>query len=279
MTISDQDRELLRQAEEEHKLRMAQHQEQLEAAPLGSTMRKLLEKNPPLTPEQIVEQQKRRREKEQREQAAHVAHERKRREKDWQHLQRRLGPRYGECSLDNFELSRDQKVAEAQRRVMEQITDYRDNLRERVAEGVGIVLFGPAGGGKDHLLVALMKPAVFAGFSVRWENGMDLFGDMRDQIDREDMTERQFIESFTKPDVLCISDPIPPWGSLREFQSAFLFRVLDRRYRDKKPTWVTANFANRQEAIDRVGGQLIDRLRDGALTLHCNWESYRRPKP
>ena len=41
--------------------------------------------------------------------------------------------------------------------------------------------------------------------------------------------------------------------------------------------WVTVNVNSRAELDSRMGVQLADRLVDGALTLFCNWPSYRKP--
>ena len=159
---------------------------------------------------------------------------------------------------------------------MQRLTDYGTNIIQNVTAGRGVVLFGPPGTGKDHLMAGLMVAAIReGGFAVNWQNGMDLFGRVRDAMDT-DTRERDIIRDFTAPDVLVISDPVPPWGDLTQFQAAFLFRVIDARYRQKVPTWVTANFTNGDEAGGRLGTQVLDRLKDGALSIYCNWESYRK---
>ena len=147
-----------------------------------------------------------------------------------------------------------------------------------VTAGGGIVLFGPCGTGKDHLLVAAARE-VIAKHSARveWRNGMDLFGDFRDLIANHG-TEREFLTSLVHPDVLVISDPLPPAGSLTEFQSSLLLRILDRRYRQLKPTWISVNVANGQEADARMGAACWDRIKEGALAAYCSWPSWRRPR-
>jgi hypothetical protein len=57
-----------------------------------------------------------------------------------------------------------------------------------------------------------------------------------------------------------------------------LFRAIDARYRDYRPTWVTINVGGGDEAEDRMGMQLVDRLRDRAVSIHCNWPSHRKPR-
>ena len=191
-----------------------------------------------------------------------------------QELKRELGPRYADCTLAGFIFSGEGADRQKQERTLAQLTAYRDTLKERVTEGSGVFLFGPAGCGKDHLLSALMLDAVRAGYAVKWFNGMDVYGAFRDGMDSE-TPEKRMIADMAKPDILALSDPIPPKGDVTDFQRSQLFRVIDRRYRDCKPTWITANVSSREEADQRFGVQLVDRLTDGALCLPCNWPSYR----
>lgn len=175
--------------------------------------------------------------------------------------------------MKNFRLSADKAVASRQRAVVDAVRAYGQSVEENIRQGRGIVLAGPPGTGKDHLLVGLMYAAVGAGLTVEWRNGMDLFGAVRDGIGNG-TDERDMLDSLVRPDVLVLSDPVPPWGPLTQFQAAFLFRVIDRRYRDLKPVWVTTNTSG--DATDgKLGAALVDRLRDGAVSLVCDWPSYR----
>ena len=91
---------------------------------------------------------------------------------------------------------------------------------------------------------------------------------------------RQFatglLKAWTAPSILSMSDPLPPFGNLTQFQMTTLFQILDFRYRHCKGTWVTLNVAKGAEADERMGKQLADRLRHGAMVLHFDWPSYRK---
>lgn len=181
------------------------------------------------------------------------------------------GERYLDCTLANFEVEHEQ-----QKIAVHRLNNYAENMVDCVRDGESIVIFGPAGTGKDHLLAAMMRAAILRyGLGVRWENGMDLFGDIRDRMDT-DRPEADLVRSLCHPDILALSDPLPPFGPLTPFQANMLFRVIDGRYSKGKPTWVTLNCASGEEAESRMGVQMVDRLRHGALTIFANWPSYRK---
>lgn len=183
-----------------------------------------------------------------------------------------VGQRYRDCTLENFQIT-----SPAQRKVVDAIWDYGDHVSERVAAGTNVVLFGPSGSGKDHMLCGLARTAIAAGVSVAWRNGRDLFGHFRDAMDDQKESEGDILEALWKPDVLAISDPLPPSGPLSPYQQDTLYRVVDLRYRACRPLWMTLNVKDGQEADDRIGVPIVDRLRDGALALSCNWASHRKP--
>ncbi len=188
-----------------------------------------------------------------------------------------MGRRYAECTLAGFEIAKDKATSQKQRFAIDRLTRFCGDIDGEIEAGRNVVLFGPVGTGKDHLLAALMRVACKSGASVEWVNGMDLFGDLRDRIDSANAeSEARALSRWTSPDVLAISDPLPPWGPLTPYQSQMLFRLVDRRYRDRKPIWITANFADGKEASERIGVQVLDRIKDGAVELYCAWPSYRK---
>ena len=184
----------------------------------------------------------------------------------------RAGERYKGCRLDSFEISH-----KAQEEVLEYLCKYADGLRANIKGGTNILLHGPPGTGKDHLLVAMVHEALALGIGVEWVDGADLYGAMRDRMG-SDEAEQEFLRRYTSPDVLAISDPLPPMGAVTDFQRILLFRIIDRRYRDMRPTWMTLNVADREEAEKRLSPNICDRLGEGALRLTCNWPSYRDRK-
>ena len=189
----------------------------------------------------------------------------------WRTLVGKIGVRYSACKVSNFETDNERMQA-----AKNAVFEYGLNLEQHVFDGDGLFLFGPPGTGKDHLMAGLMRLAVLGkGMSLDWFNGLDIYAMFRDSF-QDDTREREIMRQFTRPDVLAISDPLPPWGQLTQYQASVLARIMDYRNRNVKSTWVTANFATADEGRDRLGASAFDRLRDGALTVFCNWKSHRK---
>jgi DNA replication protein DnaC len=236
------------------------------AAPIGTILSGMANRlAPKLTPEQDAEieasQQKRAAEELQR-----TLNQRLRAVYD------KVGKRYhpSKASLDSYEVYHDRQRATL------------DRLRAFPADSDrGLVLYGTVGTGKDHLLVAMLYAAVRAGKRADWINGQDIFGRFRDAMDSGE-SEGGLIREFVKPDVLGISDPIPPVVDPKKpaaWRTELLYRVLDARYRQCKPTWVTINAKSPEDADGQLSAPVFDRLRDDAELVPCFWPSYReRPR-
>jgi DNA replication protein DnaC len=152
-------------------------------------------------------------------------------------------------------------------------------MRENIKAGRSITLFGPWGTGKDFLVSALMRMAVLdVGLSGKWVNGQDFYGRVRDSMDDGGERESKIVKDLVSPDILAISDPVPPKGDVSGFQQSILYRAIDGRYRNCKATWVTMNVASHKEAVERMGGAAVDRLTQDGLAAYCNWPSFRQRK-
>lgn len=183
-----------------------------------------------------------------------------------------IGRRYEKARFETF-----RAVDQDQRFAVAKLKAFGETLAEHVTEGHGVVLFGPSGTGKDHLLIALAVVALKKGFKVGWKNGATFFGDLRATMDRNSAgSEDGILLPLEHKSILVLSDPVPPSGTLTEYQATMLLRLVDSRYRQMRPTWVTMNVQNRGDAEKKLGSAIVDRLRDNSLCLFCNWPSYRK---
>lgn len=220
------------------------------------------------TPEEVADEQ-------QRLVKAHAEKKSRERGAIIYHFEQQVGPRYSECRIRNFEIRSD-----AMQKVVDDLKAFAIRMNAEVQAGNGVVMFGPSGTGKDHLLIALgFVAAKRHGYRVTWKNGLELYSDIRDSFgDQARRTERQVIMEFARPKILILSDPLPPLGKLTDFQAGMMLRLLDERYRERRPTWVSMNVKNADEASARMGSAIVDRLKHDALTCFCNWPSYRASK-
>jgi DNA replication protein DnaC len=167
-------------------------------------------------------------------------------------LATKLGRRYapGRATLDSFVCDH-----AGQKAAVEAVRRFAAGIEPAVKDGRGLVLYGTVGTGKDHLLAALLYAAAGSGFSCSWVAGLELYGRVRDTFDNG-RAEETAIGPHVLPDVLGISDPILPTnepGRPQAWRTETLYRILDRRYREVKPTWVTINAEDADDAKAKLG--------------------------
>ncbi len=190
------------------------------------------------------------------------------------YLDRKVGERYRNCTIDGFELVHP-SVEHAKALCRNYVTSFRSHF----ADGRGLVFIGPKGTGKDHLMIAVMR-AIIRGYDiqqpgrVRYEDGMKFYRRCRDTF-KCDVPEETIIEPLYFPHLLGLSDPIPPSGELSEYEQKVLFALVDQRYRHCRPTAATINVRERDELDRRMGSQIADRLCDRAIVVKCFWKSHR----
>ncbi len=196
--------------------------------------------------------------------------------RSWDRLRVRRGRRYEGCRFSNYN-----QTNELQMRLVADLRSYAINGERGFVDGRNVILFGPKGTGKDHLLMALAYEFInWCGRRVTWFNGLDLMDDF--QLIALDKAPKHCGHKDDRPDkcdVLWISDPLPPSGALSDFQQRALIQLIERRYNDLRPTWLSINVASAAEAESRMGAQVVDRLRHEALRHFCNWPSYRSARP
>jgi DNA replication protein DnaC len=188
-----------------------------------------------------------------------------------------LGARYSpqRATLERFEIGFPEQAA-----VKKRLEEILKDLPAMVERGAGIVFFGEVGTGKDHLQAILLYAAARAGISCRRINAQDWYGKMRDRMDAG-LNEEEVLSGLCQPQVLAISDPVPPASQLQPFRLELLYRVINRRYEAMRPTWMAMNALSTEQAEQHLGSPVWDRLQDSAELIPCLWPSYRerRLKP
>lgn len=198
-----------------------------------------------------------------------------------QRFARLVGKAYSGCRLDNFQIAPDwpMEAREQAGKVLGCLKAVSGSIRDAVAHCRGLVLYGDPGVGKDHLIVGVMWSAMQADMRCKYTNGgkfaalaMDQFGDAR-------QPERIWLEEWTKPDILTISDPDGNRQSgLTDHVRDTLQKVVDARCGLGKPTWITINGHDPGTFAARLSERTWDRLLHKAWLLHCSWPGSRRPR-
>lgn len=158
-----------------------------------------------------------------------------------------IAKRYQTCRLENY-LPR----TEVQRIALQKCRAYVEGRRSDA--GCGLVLSGTTGGGKTHLLTAILHAERSRKKSVRYTTMEAFFVEMNSTYrDGAAMTEKEFLDSMIRPDVLVVDDvfEINDGNQYRK-----LWHMIDRRYSAMRATLTATNLT-----ADEMRGVLDDRTR------------------
>lgn len=209
--------------------------------------------------------------------AAQVEKEQQRAESErlgrWLGLVRTHGKKYEHCHFANYH-----QYDDSQRAVVKELESYAENVAERIAAGQNLILWGPSETGKDHLLMALARHTIKAGYHVHWECGLEIYAQMREAI-ADSLSDSMVIRALKDIQVLWISDPTSVDESeLKTFRGDSLYRLIDYRRNHMLPTWISMNAETMEDAEDMIGPQTMNRLTLDGLTLHCNWPRFKEQR-
>ena len=153
--------------------------------------------------------------------------------------------------------------------------EYAEGMGSHVKTGASLILSGKPGTGKSHLAAAVMHAAMDGGRrTVQYVTCMDLVRAVRATWRRDsERTEDDVLRLFGEEvDLLVVDEVGVQYGT--EGEQTILFDVLDRRYREMRPTILISNTGKAQfQAF--VGDRVFDRLREVAQWVTFGWDSHR----
>ena len=182
----------------------------------------------------------------------------------WNRYIMQRGRRYSSCSFQNYVAEN-----EDQRRAMDRLIEVANGEQLR-----NVILLGKAGTGKDHLLSAAVRLAISnKPYDTAWTSGPRLFSDLRTAMSTRD-TERDVLGPLMRARLLVVSDLA--MTTLTDYQREVIYKIVDDRYNNMLPTWVSSNIPDREAFELATSTQIVDRLADGAVYIPCNWKSFRK---
>ena len=186
----------------------------------------------------------------------------------------RIPRRYDKCSFANFNCepgtSQEQALLQAHKLA-----------REYPAVDRGLVFMGPAGVGKTHLAVSIIRDLTETGFaSVFCEFG-SLLKQIQDSYNPvSKSSELKVLAPVFQADVLVLDElgATVPTDWVRDT----MYQIINRRYNDNKLTIFTTNYlderrSEREQVLeDRIGTRLRSRLYEMCKTVVMDGDDYRK---
>lgn len=169
----------------------------------------------------------------------------------------RIPERYKDKTLESFEGNED-KVEMA---------------KKSIESGESVFLHGSTGSGKTHLAVALLKKWLHAEtiknvvdreyyMSIRFPiflPSVDLFFELKSSFDKSGDSESDIINKYVSTPLLVIDDIGAE--KVSDWSRQVFYLLIDRRYREMKPTILTSNLSLQQiaEVIDeRISSRICE---------------------
>ena len=156
----------------------------------------------------------------------------------------RIPLRYLNCSLDNFKSEQNSNQNFAFRYASRLVMDYP-------AVDRGLLFMGPAGVGKTHLAVAILKGLIGKGFACLFTESGSLLKQIQDSYNPiSKSSEMRVLAPVYQADVLVLDElgATVPTDWVRDT----MYQIINKRYNDKKLTIFTTNYLDEPRS-DRIG--------------------------
>ena len=186
----------------------------------------------------------------------------------------RIPRRYAGCTFDNFKAqpgtSQDHALLLAQSLVGEYPAVER-----------GLLFMGPAGVGKTHLAVAIIKGLVEKGFAGIFSEFGALLKQIQDSYNPiSNSSELKVLAPVYQTDVLVLDElgATVPTDWVRDT----MYQIINKRYNDNKLTIFTTNYFDDAQSEkdkvleDRISTRLRSRLYEMCTKIVIDGEDYRR---
>ena len=149
-----------------------------------------------------------------------------------------------------------------------------ESAKVLIGNGAMVVLLGTRGSGKTQLGCMLLRyAAIKMDKSVLYTKAMNVFMEIKGSYSDKDMSEKQVVSNFCKPQVLLI-DALEE-KSESAWENRILSHIIDMRYDAKKDTILISN-DSKSKFAESSGASIVDRVFETGNVFECNWDSFRR---
>ena len=181
----------------------------------------------------------------------------------------RIPPRYAKCSFANFISDPGSSIDHALHRAHTLANEYP-------AVDRGLLFMGPAGVGKTHLAVSIIRSLNEKGFAgVFYEFG-SLLKQIQDSYNPvSKSSELKVLAPVYQADVLVLDElgATVPTDWVRDT----MYQIINKRYNDNKLTIFTTNFSDKDNVLEeRITYRLRSRLYEMCTNVVIEGEDYRR---
>jgi DNA replication protein DnaC len=171
-------------------------------------------------------------------------------------------------TLENFTAELD-----GQKRALLKAKQYVKAFPQHRDTGYSMLFLGDIGCGKTHLAVAIAQAVMAMGYSALYETASDAVTRLRDCMRRDSpIGTGALLDMYGAIDLLVLDEFGVQSGT--DDVVMHLTNIIDRRYRNSKPTLFLSNLDNVAFPA-YVGERVADRLRERASAVTFNWPSYR----
>lgn len=184
----------------------------------------------------------------------------------------RIPRRYQKCSFANFisapGTSQDNALLHAHK-----------FANEYPAVERGLLFMGPAGVGKTHLAVSIIRDLSAKGFACLFYEFGSLLKEIQDSYNPiSKSSELKVLAPVFQADVLVLDElgATVPTDWVRDT----MYQIINKRYNDNKLTIFTTNYSDKtKELEERITYRLRSRLFEMCANVVIDGEDYRRRKP
>lgn len=170
-------------------------------------------------------------------------------------------------SLENFHADTPEKLE-----ALRVARDFVDGFEQHAKKGASLIFSGLPGTGKSHLATAVLQSLMPAQVGL-YTTCMNVIRAVR-QTWRKDSerSETDVLNIYGTVPLLVLDEIGVQYGT--DGEQTILFDVLDRRYRDMKPSIFLTN-QDKKGFKEFIGERTFDRLTETSRWVAFDWQSYR----